>query len=139
MTIKKHGLIMTGNQRDKIIAKIEAHYDRTDVKAALGIEGIIIEESGAPGSYETFYITVYPDGYTDGLTENEPIVIRYSDHKSSSYNEYQLWNDDYSSVTQLYDAIDAIIKERMHCPDTTSSLSFASDTTPHGWEIVLDD
>ena len=58
------------------------------------------------GSYATFYIDF-------SINETEGITIRYSGHENSTA-DYYLWNDDFSSMKEIKNAIDDIIKQEVN-------------------------
>ncbi len=104
-------LIKTYNQRDKVIAQLEKRFSN--------IPEFYIEESRGMGSYETFYINF---ATSDDIDTAEYFEIRFSGHSHRSENHstpnYYLWNDDYKTVTELYKAIEKIIKganDGRHC------------------------
>lgn len=88
---------------DKYLSK---KYDDTFELDGIKVEYVCIEQSRGMGSYATFYIDF-------SINETEGITIRYSGHENSTA-DYYLWNDDFSSMKEIKNAIDDIIKQEVN-------------------------
>ena len=100
-------MLITGynQKRDSVISEVEKFLSDCENKDI--ISSGTLEESGGAGSFETFYITFEIPG-----NESDAWTIRFSGHSGSYSNpDFNLWNDDFNTVTELKKAILACIEE----------------------------
>lgn len=75
-------------KRDTIVKSLSKMLDKMELDYE-------VELSRAPGSVETFYITIYADDYNS-------YKIRYSTHKANdNTSDYYVWVDAYKTLTQI--------------------------------------
>lgn len=107
---KNTGYIKSFSQCDKVVESLDKYlskkYDDTFELDGTKVEYVCIEQSRGMGSYATFYIDF-------SINETEGITIRYSGHENSTA-DYYLWNDDFSSMKEIKNAIDDIIKQEVN-------------------------
>ena len=82
---------------EKFVGKLKSKYN---------LYSCSFESSHGMGSFETFYISFQK------TEENEAYTIRFSGHNASNMSDFYLWNDRFSTITEMKKAINEII-ERM--------------------------
>ncbi len=106
---KNTGYIKNFSQCDRVVESLDKYlskkYDDTFELDGTKVEFVSIEQSYGMGSYATFYIDF-------SINETEGITIRYSGHENSTA-DYYLWNDDFSSMKEIKNAIDDIVEQEV--------------------------